>query len=61
MNPARGASAVQYKVRYRGLIDRSQVAQYTFAGAEMLLHLDLSSNRLDGVDGAFTRLKELSK
>lgn len=38
-----------------------QVQQHTFRGAEKLLHLDLSDNKLNSVDGAFAGLRELSR
>jgi len=38
-----------------------QVHPHAFRGAEMLLHLDLSDNKLTTIDGAFAGLRQLSR
>ena len=38
-----------------------QIRPHAFRGAEMLLHVDLSKNRLATVDGAFAGLRQLSR
>lgn len=38
-----------------------QIQPHAFRGAEMLLHLDLSDNRLSTIDGAFAGLRQLSR